>query len=169
MASNREVYQSCEDLEQFGVIPLTGEGCGLAMRILCDLTEEGVKLIREFMRVEPTAHPWNSKGVKSIMLPRCIFRDLWIFAHVRADTANVFLGGYVGGHWTETHYESINETHKHPDKTWEADAWAVNDPDLMKRLREHEGVCFYISRTFKRSDHPGTGLDNRHAMSERIV
>lgn len=163
------VYRDVRDLEQFGVIALTGEACGLAMRLLCDLTEEGVNLIREFMRVEPTANPWNSKGVKSIMLPTCIFRDLWIFAMVRAGTANVFLGGYVGNHWTETKYESIGETHKHPDNSWHADAWAVNDPDQMARLRSHEGVCFYISRTFKRSDHPGTGLDNTHAMTGRTV
>lgn len=169
MDNDCQIYRDVRDLEQFGVIALTGEACGLAMRLLCDLTEEGVKLIREFMRVEPTADAWNSKGVKSVMLPTSIFRDLWIFAHVRAGTANVFIGGYVGEHWTETHYESIDVTHKHPDKSWVADAYAVNDPDYMEKLREHEGVCFYISRMFKRSEHPGTGLDNTHAMTGRTV
>lgn len=169
MDNDCQVYHDIRDLEQFGIISLTGEACGLAMRILCDLTEEGVNLIREFMRVEPTADAWNSKGVKSIMLPTCIMQDLWIFAHVRAGTANVFLGGYVFGHWTETHYEEINVTLKHPDKTWTNKAWAVNDPDMMKRLHEREGVSFYISRTFKRSDHPGTGLDNTHTMTGRTI
>ena len=28
-------------LEEYGIVPLTGEACGLMYRILCDLTEHG--------------------------------------------------------------------------------------------------------------------------------
>ena len=165
-----EVFDGCDGLKQFGVIPLTGEACGLAMRILCDLTEEGVQLIRDFMRVEPTAEPWNNDGVKSIMLPISIFQELWIFAHIREGVKDVFLGGYCNAdEWTETHYETINETVKHPVKTWRPQAYAVSNPEIMETLREYNGKCFYIARWYKRSKHPGTGLDNQHAMSGRIV
>jgi len=165
-----EVFDGCDGLKQFGVIPLTGEACGLAMRILCDLTEDGVQLIREFLRVEPTAEPWNREGVKSIMLPVSIFQELWIFAHVRAGTANVFLGGYcMGDQWTETYYDTLKITVKHPVKEWRSSAYAVNDPEMMKRFLEYDDVCFHIARWFRKSTQPGTGLDNRHAMSGRTV
>lgn len=170
MKNDSQTFTGAQSLEQFGVICLTGEACGLAMRILCDLTDEGVELIREFMRVEPTAEPCNSRGVKSIMLPCSIFQELWIFAMVRSGARNVFLGGYVNSNqWTETHYKTLNQTLKHPVKEWQQEAWAVNDDDVMRRILDAEGDYFYINRWFRRSTQPGTGLDNRHAMSGRIV
>lgn len=163
-----ETFDGCKSLEQFGVIPLTGEACGLAMRVLYNLTEKKCDLIREFLRVEPTAEPWNSKGVKSIMLPVSIFQDLWIFAHVRVGTPNVFLGGYcMGNQWTSTKFESTGEELRHPVKNWTPEAWAVTDPGLLKRLLEQEGECFYTQRWYNRSTHPGTGLDNTHTFTER--
>ena len=156
-------------LEEFGIIALTGEACGLAMRTLCDCTQEGIELIREFMRVDPIGSPWNSKGVKSVLLPNSIFPDLWVFAHVRKGTKYVFSGGYVNlDQWTETKYEAIDVTLKHPVPTWRGELWATDDDNMVSRLKEQEGIIFYFSRWYKRSDAPGTGLDNRHAMTGRI-
>ena len=165
-----QTYDCPRDLEQFGVLPLTGEACGVGMRMLCDLTQEGVDLIREFMRVEPTADAWNSKGIKSIMLPRALFQDLWIFAMIRAGVDNVFMGGHVHhDQWTETVYETINATVKHPVATWKSKACAVKEGKYMDSLRKQEGVCFYIERRFVMSKAPGTGLDNTHAATGRTV
>jgi hypothetical protein len=63
----------------------------------------------------------------------------------------------------------MNYTLKHPTKDWKSDVYAVKDPELMNNLLEHEGDCFYISKWYRKSECPGTGLDNRHAMSGRIV
>ena len=39
--------QSWDDLRQFGIHTLTGEACAVGLRILCDLTPDGVRVIRE--------------------------------------------------------------------------------------------------------------------------
>ena len=33
------------DLEPYGIVLLTGEACGLCYRLLCDLTEQGRKIL----------------------------------------------------------------------------------------------------------------------------
>jgi len=168
-------YDGPRSLEKFGVKLLTGEACGLAMRGLFDLTENGKALMQEFLRVECNSEAWNRGSdddphVASVMLPYSVCKDLFIFAHVRAGTPNVFVGGHVHvGQWTETKYEYLDETLKHPDKTWEPQVWAVDD-EYMERVNQMvERGFFYISRTYAKSSHPGTGLDNTHAMSGRTV
>lgn len=168
--SHSNTFDSARNLEQFGVKCLTGEACGLGMRVLCDVTEEGMDLLREFTRMEVTCDSWNEKrGIKSgsVMLPRSIFQDLWIFAQVRAGCKHVFLGDWCH-EWTTTEYKEIGESHKHPVHTWTPRAWACDDED-MERIERHVGTSFYIERRFTRSSHPGTGLDNCHAMSGRTV
>lgn len=34
-----------DDLAEFGIVPLTGEACGLMYRILCDLTDRGKRIV----------------------------------------------------------------------------------------------------------------------------
>lgn len=171
-----ETYQSAQDLEKVGVKILTGEACGLAMRVLCDLTPEGVELWQEFTRTTPTADAWNSSGVKSIMITSSIFRDLWIFGMVRKARSQdlpyrVFLGGYCfGNEWTETYYESLNETHRHPKESWKPDAFAIfGQEDIDKIQNQIDSGYFYISREFVASKAPGTGIDNTHLMSGRTT
>jgi hypothetical protein len=45
------VVESLRDLEQFGIIALTGEADALNYRILCDLTEQGRSLVAEAFRL----------------------------------------------------------------------------------------------------------------------
>lgn len=79
---------SFRDLEQFGIMPLTGEADALGYRILCDLTPQGVKVFQECYGMpnltmkcfvpglvgesadKPVglADNWNSGGVASVML-----------------------------------------------------------------------------------------------------
>jgi hypothetical protein len=41
---------------------------------------------------------------------------------------------------------------------------------LYTRFTDHEGRgSFYISRTYAKSSHPGTGLNNEHAFSGRVA
>ena len=79
---------SCfRDLEQFGIRPLTGEADALGYRILCDLTEQGVKVFKEcfgllyrqdksIVDVAGMSPNWNSGGVASVMLSDDSIRPL---------------------------------------------------------------------------------------------
>lgn len=84
------------DLAKFGVNPLTGEACKYAQRLLCDLSEQGVDLLRDFFGLPysediRTQFPenWNSKvgddpAIASVMLARGLFGELARFALQRA-------------------------------------------------------------------------------------
>ena len=40
-----------DDLSRYGIVPLTGEACGLSYRILCDVTAAGKKIIEKALDV----------------------------------------------------------------------------------------------------------------------
>lgn len=82
------------DLTQFGINALTGESCAYSMRLLCDLNEDGVDLMRQFLGLPATvgmeelysqfSSNWNSRvgdkpAIASIMLPRGVYDDLCRF------------------------------------------------------------------------------------------
>jgi hypothetical protein len=170
-------YQSGDDLRELGINLLTGEACGLGMRVLCDLDEDGIKLWEAFTRSKADTEGWND-GKASVMIPHSMFQDLWIFGQVMNGTKVVFLGGHVhSNQWTETEYtvgyngdEPIIEKSKHPVKDWKPTAFAIDDEERMQTIRDSiKAGFFFVSRFYKKSDHPGTGLDNQHAMSGRTV
>lgn len=84
------------DLQRYGINSLTGEACSYSQRLLCDLSEKGIDLVREYFGLMIVLNPqtqfprnWNSKAgedpaIASIMLPRGIFGDLskFILFHV---------------------------------------------------------------------------------------
>lgn len=72
------------DLTAYGIEPLTGESCGLIVRIFCDVTEDGVKVVKKWLGCKVTpAEPWNRVDpprVGSLMLtPKFLIR-LGVFA-----------------------------------------------------------------------------------------
>ena len=169
-----EAY-SPDKLKDFGIILLTGEACGIGMRILFNLTATGKKIVEEFFRVEATCESWNcgtdkDPHVASIMLPLSVLQELWIFCHLRRGTKYVFLGGHVlrEQDWTVTHYESIEVTLKHPVKSWVPVALVTDDDEQMKRIQEMKGESFYIAKSYRMSKQPGSGIDNQHGMSGRL-
>jgi len=71
-----------------GINILTGEACAFNMRVLCDLTEEGCKIIEEFFGGTITCTRetnWNSGGVASVMIPRSCLKDLEKFCLLRSE------------------------------------------------------------------------------------
>lgn len=80
------------DLPKYGINPLTGEACKYNIRILCDLSQEGVDLIEDYFGIltdENSAKNWNSQvrdkpAVQSIMLSRPVLNDIrkFILVHV---------------------------------------------------------------------------------------
>src|SRR5262249_18376788 len=80
-----KTIHSLEDLKQFGIRALTGEACRVigSGRVLCDLTDEGMKTVADLLGLQPALKPpgpfcanWNSGAVASFMLPRSMFRNL---------------------------------------------------------------------------------------------
>lgn len=78
-------------LYRCGVVRLTGEACGLNIRVLCDLTANGVEFIQEFLGIQTLvpAPPWNGgrpadPHVGSIMLSYGTFEALTVYAMVKA-------------------------------------------------------------------------------------
>ena len=71
-------FNSWQDLEKVGIVPLTGESCAYVMRILCDLTGSGEDLLKSYFGIPGNskfADPWNRGSaqdphVSSILLDR---------------------------------------------------------------------------------------------------
>ena len=145
-------YDSWNDLEQLGINYLTGEACGLMMRVLCDVNETGRKTVEAFFRCKLGDNSnWNGQvdgepAVASVMLPRSIFAELAAFAHVeqtgcpaRIEIRNGEARGVIG---MEPHNDA-------------------------KRFEDVE--VYYPGRWVGKSNHPGTGIDNQHAFSGRVT
>ena len=90
------------DLEQFGIDVLTGESCAYSLRLLCDVSECGLQIIREMLgaaNIRPneswnggTTTLWNGvvqTKTYSLMLPRDMFETLATFALLHAGFAEV--------------------------------------------------------------------------------
>jgi len=78
---------SWRDLIPFGINSLTMESCAYNMRMLCDLSEEGVLLLQNYFGFTENcfAKNWNrkvgdKKSVASIMLSTNSFSDIACFA-----------------------------------------------------------------------------------------
>jgi hypothetical protein len=71
------------DFNRFGINALSGDACGYGGRVLTDLTEEGARLIEEFLGTTiQRGNAWNNGGA-SIMMPRGIWADLAVFCLIR--------------------------------------------------------------------------------------
>jgi len=72
------------DLVPFGILPLTGEADSLSMRILCDLTTDGRRIVAEAygLKEDGFADGWND-GVGSCLLPRDGWQIVAVIALVK--------------------------------------------------------------------------------------
>jgi hypothetical protein len=87
------------DLEEFGIIALTGDACGLMYRLLFDLTEQGKQIAEKCFscRLE-LAEPWNCgsddrRHVGSIMLTHEMLLPLGVFALLETGCKEVWKAG----------------------------------------------------------------------------
>ena len=141
----RRRIQSWDELRPFGIDLLTGEACGLAMRLLCDVTAAGRKLIEGFLSCNLRDDSnWNGGSkddphVASVMLTRAVFNDLAAYILVstcQRDDTNIAAyaeGGAV--EYTGTEYIPTG----------------------------------LLGRHYRRSAAPGTGLRNEHMASGRVA
>ncbi len=137
-----------KDLEPYGILPLTGEACGLMYRILFDLTEPGASVFKKCFglgRNSTLGEAWNrgtadKPHVASVMLSQESLVPLGIFALLENGCTEVYvLNGNVIG--------------------LEAD----DPPDTLKTVcRAYKAEC---SRRFSYGG--TTGARNVHQMSGR--
>ena len=89
---SHKVISRLYDLQEFGIQTLTGEACGIGMRILCDVNEDGKNLIEEFLggtvKLADDSN-WNrdvcgKPAVASIMLPYAWHAELGAFCLLKA-------------------------------------------------------------------------------------
>ena len=144
------------DLSKFGINPLTGEACKYGQRLLCDLSEDGVALVRDLFGLPAVVSDvrdqfpinWNSMvgdkpAIASIMLPRGMFGDICRFALFRAG------------------YELVIWSH---DGGWAG----YMQSDIPKDITHEKLEAMY--KAVYRNPAPGAASSrNQHAMSGRTL
>ena len=93
---------SWNDLEPYGIVPLTGEACGLMYRILFDVTARGPEHRREVLRhrrtstcpSRGTAGQREDPHVGCIMLTHEMLQPLAVFALLENGCKEVYLMGH---------------------------------------------------------------------------
>jgi hypothetical protein len=138
-----------DDLSAHGIIPLTGEACGLSYRILCDVTARGKKIIEKALDVAQLRlqENWNHGSgddahVGSIMLAPELLPFIGVFALLEAGCREVW--------FTKTRQVLGIEADDEPDRVV-----------AMQRYCGEEMV--------RRFAYAGTAGDrNQHVMSGRV-
>ena len=144
-----KTISSWDDLSRHGIVPLTGEACGLMYRILCDVTALGKKTLEKALGVaELKLHEsWNrgtdgDPHVGSVMLAREVLPFVGVFALLEDGCPEVWLtkGNALVG---------IEPTDREED---------------VERFKQ-----FHASDLARRFAYSGTAGDrNQHVMSGRV-
>jgi len=139
-----------DDLSKHGIVPLTGEACGLSYRILCDVTATGKKTLEKALSVaQLTLHEnWNhgtadDPHVGSVMLPPDLLSFIGVFALLEDGCREVWLtkGQTVIGMEVE------------------------DSPDQVEAFQR-----FHAKDLVRRFGYAGTvGDRNQHMMTGRVV
>lgn len=136
--------ESVTQLEEYGIIPLTGESDAHMYRILCDVTKRGKAAIERTMDTALTLHEnWNSgraddPHIGSILLPYEFVAPIAIFC-LLSDTTLTEVWLLKNGHVI---------------------GFGVEDVEVKERLKEfHEGHVRHIfyARPQDRNVHQMTG------------
>lgn len=88
------VISSFRDLLPFGVDALTGEADHLSFRILCDLTEQGKRIVERTLSCQITSDPWNRGDpphVASVLLSQEMIVPIGILALLEHGCTEVWL------------------------------------------------------------------------------
>ena len=144
-----KTINSWEDLSHYGIVPLTGEACGLMYRILFDVTARGKKILQKAFDVSELGlnENWNSgtdddPHVGSIMLAREFLPFLGVFALLENGCPEVWL----------TKGNTLIGTERMD---------SAEDVENFKK--------FHASKLVRRFAYSGTAGDrNQHMMSGRV-
>lgn len=138
-----------DDLSRYGIVPLTGEACGLSYRILCDVTASGKRIIEKALGIAQLdlRDNWNHGSAEdphigSIMLAPEFLPFLGVFALLEHGSREAYLtkgNGVVG----------------------------IESTDSADQLESFKR--FSANNLVRRFAYAGTAGDrNQHAMSGRV-
>jgi len=134
-----------EDISEYGVTPVTGEACGLSMRVLYKVKDEKTwGLIAEFFGMRlPEPNPFVTDGYSSIMLPSIMIPYLFIYLIMRVEGYPEVM--YI----SDGMYPTIYAKECNPDDEYDkrVTAWRARN---------------YTGRIYRLSDQPGNGFRNLH-------
>jgi hypothetical protein len=142
--------RSWDDLSAYGIVPLTGEACGLSYRILCDVTARGKKTLEKALGVAQLGlqENWNHGNaddphVGSIMLAPDLLPFIGVFALLESGCREVWL-------------------------TKRQQVVGIEPEDLPDRLDASKRYCG--DEMLRRFAYAGTAGDrNQHMMTGRVV
>lgn len=153
-------FRDFNDLRSVGIEPLTGEADGLSMRLLCDVSEKGRKLICKWLGIDEATNKlgesWNHRSSigehqASIMIARDMLPSLSVFAALESPGIVECYVVYQKGEWVGTY--GFNKT----DKEAHLDDWL----EFERRNKDNHA---------RRYAYEGTAGDrNRHEMSGRVA
>mgnify|MGYP000925854621 CR=1 FL=1 len=142
-----------KDLEKYGIKSLTGEACAYSMRLLCDLNEDGAKVLASFFGATLSfteGSNWNSmvndKPARySVLLPRGILDELRQFII----------------------FSVCGKTYCYRTKHANGVMIGSNEDHPLEGLSS--GRVYRVVNFEKTTKQPSIGGRNIHAMSGRVV
>jgi len=139
-------------LDSLGIDVLTGEACGLSMRLLCDANGAGQALLDDFFGgVSLKYEGMNDRYSKVVMLPREVLKPLVVYGLVKRHGVVVLL----------TESKDNYSLMCYPDlASWVLDCNEYGDA--------WEGLG-YSWRVYAAEGTAPGGLRNVHAMSGRVL
>ena len=152
-----KAIRGARELEAYGIDVLTGEACGVGMRVLCDVTPAGEALLSGLLGgMELKAAAWNGRdgAEKSIMLPRAWFPDIAAYALLAVDHCAIVLKSpYLDDPGVKAYPGSL--------------AWGMT----LEEWEDFRQRATFAQWRYSRYIADGTaadGLRNRHEMSGRV-
>ena len=141
-------------LREYGFNILTGEGCGLGMRLTTDLDEQAIGILEEFLCVNVRrGSSWNASGENtgSWMMPRNLVDDLvaYILAVVEQYPV-VAIVNYNDGSLYANYVSGFS------DGEW------PNYHDKLNRFFPGGWFAYYLTGTTR------NGARNQHVFSGRV-
>ena len=138
-----------DHLGEFGIVPLTGESCGLGYRMLCDVTARGKNVLEKCLGIPNLVLPpsWNQGSeqdphVGSIMLAPEFLVPIGAFALLENGCKEVWLVQHQGVHGIQS----------------------ADPKDTVESIRKWVGTD-----NLRRLAYHGTARDrNVHLMSGRV-
>lgn len=148
-----------EYLESHGIKFLTREACGLGMRTLCDVEEEGQRILDEYWGgVCFTSPGANSSTAVGVMLPIENVRRLAAFTAIYADNASAVIDVY---HMGETYSaDHLTLVFDEPGTDFYGEL-----RELIDRYSKYHKGHFMV---WQPSTAPGNGVRNKHMFTGRM-
>jgi len=150
-----KTIDNIRQLEPYGIDLLTGEACGIGMRLLCDVTPEGEKLLSSLLGgITLTTTAWNGEH-KSIMIPRSLFPDLCAYALLQDQDTFVV----------------VTSPRRKPEPNCDNSPYSFASAytrEEWEQYKETFWTSYTCANCYTKSGTASDGMRNRHEFSGRV-